>query len=479
MLKLLKSTEGANDPKNLCHVVRALVRSRLMYGHEAFFAAHKKTLAKLQTAECKFLRYALGMTNSVPQEVVYREIGWLPLLNEIRLRTCQYVYRASAVDNSTDEELDIHFDDMNCPVQQRNLMKTPRVNSRMLSVANFIEPIASKTGIFRSDVVKIPLNPIPPWESCDLNIKTSLSADLNKQDHLPLLSSLAKEIIDTEYRNATKVYTDGSKLENGQVCCAFYLPCLNISKRFRLNNEISIFSAEMFAIMKALSFCNETPERFSSIVILTDSKSSLEALYSKSKNRRDISTEIEQLLYELQQNGCSVSFQWIPSHCYIAGNDIVDQAAKDAANQPFITDNIKYTVSEIACKLKKNMQAEWKEQYCKLASDRNWIVQDIDQEGVCPDMPRHHLQILYRLRGKTYLTQYTRQLCLCNEPLSFDHIFVCQDLIPNMRTVNGISIKHHIPLSKRSLLTKHPTIGWELVKAFIMELCQTDIGHLV
>ena len=67
ILKVLKRTEGASDPKNMCHVVRSLVRSRLLYGHEAFFAANKSVLKKLQTAECKFLRYALDMKNSVPQ----------------------------------------------------------------------------------------------------------------------------------------------------------------------------------------------------------------------------------------------------------------------------------------------------------------------------------------------------------------------------------------------------------------------------
>ena len=66
LLKILKRTEGASDPKNLCHVIMSLVRSRLLYGHEAFFAANKSVLRKLQTAECKFLRYALEMKNSVP-----------------------------------------------------------------------------------------------------------------------------------------------------------------------------------------------------------------------------------------------------------------------------------------------------------------------------------------------------------------------------------------------------------------------------
>ena len=131
LLKMLKRTEGANDTKNLCQVVRALIRSRLLYGHEAYFAASKNVLAKLQTLECKFLRYVLGTGNSVPQEIVYREVGWIPLTKEIKQRTAQYLYHANSVSNSTKAELDIQFDNFNGSSQQKHFLKTPRINGRM------------------------------------------------------------------------------------------------------------------------------------------------------------------------------------------------------------------------------------------------------------------------------------------------------------------------------------------------------------
>ena len=479
LLKLLKRTEGASDPKNLCHVIRALVRSRLLYGHEAYFAAHKNTITKLQTAECKFLRYVLDMKNSVPQDVVYREVGWLPLTYEIKLRTSQYVYRAATVDNSTNEELDIHFDNMNDPSQQRNLLKTPRINSRMLSVANFVEEMSQATNIQRSEVVKIPLCPIPPWELNDMNIKDSLGSSLNKEDHMPLLASLAREKIDTEHHSSTQIFTDGSKLENGQVGCAFYIPSLQVIKHHRLNDGVSIFTAEMFAILMALSYCRDSLAASRDIVILTDSRSSLQALDSKSKNRREMSLDIEILIHELNNNGCSVSFQWIPSHCDITGNDIADKAAKDGAMLPHITNNVKFTMSEISCKLKKVITDEWKEHYRSMASDRNWIVREADHDGLCPDLPRHHLPIFFRLRGKTYLAQYTPQNCICNEQLSFNHIFQCQQLIPSMPQLLQLSVVHNFPLTPRALLNWHPTLGWKVAKHFIQELCETGIGHMV
>ena len=141
---MLKRTEGASDVKNLCHVVRALVRSRLLYGHEAYFAASKNVLDKLQIVECKFLRFVLGTKNSVPQEVVYREVGWLPLHYEMKLHLTQYIYRSGAVTNSTNEELDLEFDNFHNTVQQKLFQKTPCTNGRMLSVANSTEAIVKE-----------------------------------------------------------------------------------------------------------------------------------------------------------------------------------------------------------------------------------------------------------------------------------------------------------------------------------------------
>ena len=478
LLKLLKKTEGASDVKNLCHVVRALVRSRLLYGHEAYFGASKNVLDKLQTTECKFLRFVLDTKNSVPQEVVYREVGWLPLSYEIKLRTTQYIYRSSAVPNSTEEELDIEFDNFHDVVQQQNFRKNPRINGRMLSVANFTEEITKQLQIKRTEVVKIPSCPIPPWEVEELKIKANLG-NFNKTDHAPILSTLAKEAVTTEYSGFLHVYTDGSKLENDQVGCAFYIPSLQVTKLYRLNDGVSILSAEMFAIVMALSYCNDYPQDLSDIVILSDSKSALQAIDSKSKNRREMSLEIELLVHQLKLKGHSVSFQWIPSHCGVKGNEIVDRAAKDSALLPSVTNNVQFTVSEISCKLKQIFRTKWKEKYKTLAEDRNWIVDNTGQDGLCPEFPRYQLPIFHRLRGKTYLVQYTPHACCCGEPLSYWHIFACQRLIPTMAQVNSLAQCNDIEISAKSLLNKHPVLGWQLVKAFIHGLVQSDIGHLI
>ena len=479
LLKILKRTEGANDVKNLCHVVQSLIRSRLLYGHESFFSASKNVLSKLQTAECKFLRYILGMKNCVPQEVVYRETGLLPLSYEIQSRTAQYIYRASSVPNSTDIELDIGFDNLNETRQQQNLAKTPRVNSRMISVANYAERITQEIKINRTDVAKLPQYPLPPWELVDLDIKDSLG-DFNKDDHPNVLSSLAIEMINTELQEYTCIYTDGSKLDDDKVGCAFYIPKLGVTKSFRLNDGVSIMTAEMFAILMALTYCNDIDVCIGNIAILSDSKSSLQAMNSRSKNRREMSLEIELIVNQLSIKGNSVKFQWIPSHSGILGNDTADKAAKDGAQLPSVTYNVKFSVSEVTCKIKNVLHNEWKTKYHDLSQNRNWIIQDVTQVDLCPDLPRYQIPIFFRLRGKTFLTQYSTQHCTCGDTLSYNHIFTCQQIIPNMPQVTRLALENGIqPHTPNALLTKHPILGWRLTRAFIHDLCQSGIGHLV
>ena len=67
------------------NVVRALVRSRLSYGLEAMPHLSKMGLARLTAIEVRGLRLALGLPQSVPQCLVYREAGLLPFRRHIQL----------------------------------------------------------------------------------------------------------------------------------------------------------------------------------------------------------------------------------------------------------------------------------------------------------------------------------------------------------------------------------------------------------
>ncbi|KAG8289283.1 hypothetical protein J6590_107733, partial [Homalodisca vitripennis] len=77
------------------------------------------------------------------------------------------------------------------------------------------------------------------------------------------------------YKQSLKIYTDGSKTENG-AGAAFYIPELDIRGKFSLQEGISSYSAELIAILQA-TFTLATI-RQKDIIIFSDSQAAITAL---------------------------------------------------------------------------------------------------------------------------------------------------------------------------------------------------------
>lgn len=474
IIKALKNVEGACHVKNIVQVVGALVRSRLSYGQEAFFAASRASLAKLQTRECRFLRYALNMGNSVPQDVVYREVGWLPLQFHRKLCVAQYAARANVVENSTKDELELEFDPLDNARHQKN-RRAPRTEQNLLPIAQFIKDTFSSANVSRDSIQKSPDYLIPPWQLAPLNVAAELGGGTKKDNEL-LLSLEAKTLIHQDLINDFLIFTDGSKLDDGRVGGAFHAPGIQITKSFRLTDNTSIFSAELYSIYKALLYVVDLPP-IHNITILSDSKSSLQSLLQPKNNRRDIILEIQLLVDQLRYRGSMVRFQWIPSHVGIAGNEAADIAAKTGARLPWVTDDIGLSAMEANSRLKHAVWEEWSRVYHDRALNKDWIEPHVIREGTYPPFPEQQLFLFYRLRGKTFQSRFSRQKCSCKTDLTYSHIFSCPriDLSKVVRMANT----NDLPLNPKNLLTKHDSLGWSLCGALIRALFFSEIGHLL
>ena len=130
------------------------------------------------------------------------------------------------------------------------------------------------------------------------------------------------------------VYTDGSKnndrlgaaavinrhFQNGETTCR------QLSKRLPDNSTIS--AAEATAITLALDYYGHMNPVKHDVVFYLDSMSCLQAIEDKDMQNPLIS-HIMNLLWVLSDKGTCVRFCWVPSHCGIEGNEIVDQLAKE------------------------------------------------------------------------------------------------------------------------------------------------------
>ena len=114
------------------------------------------------------------------------------------------------------------------------------------------------------------------------------------------------------------MYTNASKDSVDKVGVAFTLLEFQVKVRKRVNNEISVYTGELLAILVAVQWVEDTrPLR---LVICSDSSSALKSLqFNHSDSRPDIVIEAQQILYRIQMMGLIVIFVWVPAHIGIRG----------------------------------------------------------------------------------------------------------------------------------------------------------------
>ena len=257
-----------------------------------------------------------------------------------------------------------------------------------------------------------------------------------------------------------------------EVGCAFTIPSLKIQKLYKLNNGISIFSAELFAIHMALTHVLDSAITAHDIAILSDSKSALQALQNTSHNRQDIILECRMAMHQLISRGTNVTLVWIPSHSGIRGNDDVDRAAKMATALPHVTNDIGYTVSEIKSRLNRASHTLQKNRMNHLGREKKYFDSNWYPDGVSPKVPPHLSPLFYRLRTQSLRFNYINQKCCCSSALTFDHLFQCSELIPKFTKLS----RYNVSATPGALLCRHPTFGWQVAVDFVKELSASNVG---
>ena len=156
-------------------------------------------------------------------------------------------------------------------------------------------------------------------------------AGLRKSDNPLILQITARELINNQYNRCICVYTDGSMTTEG-VGDAFVVPKLgNVTRKYQLP-LVSIFTAELLAILMALNFFNDLCQPPMAVSVFSDSLSALQAFKRNSQSsRQDVVKEIVVVCHQLITRGTDIVLQWVPSHVGVPANESGDRAAKQAA----------------------------------------------------------------------------------------------------------------------------------------------------
>ncbi|MEE9605315.1 MAG: reverse transcriptase domain-containing protein [Candidatus Scalindua sp.] len=328
ILKCVSGTSWGANKQTLVILYKSLIRSVLEYGSVVYDSASPSLLKKLDIVQNRCLRISCGAVSFTKTSCLEVECGIEPLSLHRNGLQMKYVARSICYDLSVD------YFNKDWKYYYGKYLKN---NTHLLDK---ISPFFSDFDLFQ--VSRFKWSPIPPWEFPYIDINTSLADIGNKLENSNTLLCLAREIL-SHFEDYTQVFTDGSKIEKFS-SAAFYVKNLQIRKSFKLNS-ISIYKAELFAILQALIWLESS--NIQQTLIVSDSLSSLVSIKEQfSKASPALILKILLSLHRLISSGKDVKMLWVPSHIGIAGNECADMLAKEALNQPSVI-NIQFELRDI------------------------------------------------------------------------------------------------------------------------------------
>ncbi|CAG5090880.1 Similar to gag-pol: Gag-Pol polyprotein (Human immunodeficiency virus type 1 group O (isolate ANT70)) [Cotesia congregata] len=280
-------------------------------------------------------------------------------------------------------------------------------------------------------------------------VEISTNYDLNEREKKITASktflSLFQEIKNKhiEYK---EYYADGSKMDSET---GFAVISENSTIAHKLPDSYSIFSCELYAIMRALQEGTQTNEN---IVIYSDSKSSIQAI-GDLHSTNPLVQQIHQTLHQSKET--KVAIVWVPSHQGIEGNEKADEEAKNAARADQLNPNIPATWEDTKKYIKSAVRKHWITSWNTTYNSDNQAT--LSYETKTP--PHHQLTrrdqcTITRLKiGHTKVThahlfeKSNRPNCEnCNSPLNVKHLLIDCNLYTNQRN------KHHLSATLQEIL---------------------------
>ena len=240
---------------------RVVVRSKMEYGKEAYLFGSKYNRKKMERIQSAGLRLCTGGMSSSPIASLQAACHEMPL--EIRHRFLCGKYRCKL----------LHLHDH--PWKEQLLNSTweenwPKRHFVSFNKHSLTPTITSMKAPPRSETAQ----QIPPWLLLEAPVDTSLTTIDRK--NLSLMPMCAYEYFNEKYEGYLKIFTDGSKSPKG-VGAAFYVANI-YSAAFKMNDRVSVYAAELYAIYIALEWIKKT--RVTRVLILTDSLSAVQSIAS-------------------------------------------------------------------------------------------------------------------------------------------------------------------------------------------------------
>ncbi|XP_068225093.1 uncharacterized protein [Palaemon carinicauda] len=244
---------------------------------------------------------------------------------------------------------------------------------------------------------------IPPWKKQVAKFSYTKLPRAKENCTIEELRNAATAAMQTaETIGAQIYYTDGTVDPRTQTAGAAVHSC-NFTACWRTSNNVSTLQTELVAIQQALRYSIENEE--GPIVIHTDSRSSMQALQQdKNKENKSLIADIKSLLYQHNERNRLVTFNWIPSHIGIPGNEKADELAKSTRHIQNIQVHIQPALQQIKNKIKTHLKDNlikdlhmWAENGSPSATWYKWAT-ELEPPPIDKNTPRKQAVCIHRLR---------------------------------------------------------------------------------
>lgn len=388
LMRALSSYNWGADFKSLLLLYRSLIRAKIDYGSIVYSTASNRSLKLVDTIQHNALRIVSGAYRTSPVASLHCLCQEMPL--QLRRNQLTMTYAIGILRNLNHPNYSLVDHEKYHPTFQN-------VSFQKLPLYARLDRIMLLNSIPRTKLSAQAPATFFPWQSPTLNILDTLSLFKKSETHPEIIRNSFRAIIG-KYPDYEAVFTDASKTEYG-VGAAVVFP--GSSVKYRLPSTCSVFTGELFAISQCLRQALQNPPK--KYLICSDSLSSLFAIKQLYPSDPMVS-EIHHQLSMFPESAKHLTFVYVPSHVGIDGNELADNAAKEASQLPEDSCLEVYTHMDAKSSVKKLLRNVWNNQWSNSNGNLKAIVDTIYHRLPLPP-PRFLQVVLSRLRlGHTKLT---------------------------------------------------------------------------
>ena len=423
IIKAVSNTKWGADREMLMRIYKVIIRTKIAYGLEIYGAVCDTDIKSLDVVQNESVRMTLGARKTSPICSLEVEAHIPPLTiyrNQIAVR---YLNRVRCLPS-------------NCAVFQELVESRRRLNYTVINIAPVIERARSLLDNWNIEgmvVGNIPYeSAIPPWESVGA-VKSEFWVEVGGVAS----EGVRQQFMDrceTLYSQYQKIFTDGSRRSEPEVAVGAAAVVMggDVVGKWRLSGDCSVFESEMYAIYRAVKWwCDVGEER---AVIFTDSLSCIESLKNRRQNNNYYKYQILREIQRANRNEDCLIIEWLPAHRGIVGNELADQAAKDATNLEVTTNTVLHYRSG-RNSIRRAMEAVWNRRWHEQREDRHLTqIKERIEYWAVSSMPRDRRAetVMARLRighagVRAHLYRFglhNSPLCECGEAENVKHVLV-------------------------------------------------------